>query len=178
PVAGDVILQVDDVARLLAAEQTGVLAQSLEDVAVADVGRDQPDSALLGEAVEAEVRHLRDGDELDAEVVGEDGEDLVTVERGAVRVDGEHPIAVAVEGDVEIEVALKHCALEERKVGRAAAEVDVRSVRLGGDRGHDGAELLERLRSDLRVGAVRAVDRNAHAGEVAAEALRDVLEVA
>ena len=65
-----------------------------------------------------------------------------------------------------------------REVGRAAADVDVRAVRLVADRVHLGAELLERLRRELRVRAVRAVDGDLQAGEVGAEALEDVLEVA
>ena len=41
-----------------------------------------------------------------------------------------------------------------------------------------GAELLERLRREAGVRAVRAVDGDAQAGEVGAEALEHVLEVA
>src|SRR6266536_3082839 len=58
-VAGDVVLQVDDVARLLAAEEPALPAKGLEHVAVADLGGDEPDPALLGKAVKPEVRHLR-----------------------------------------------------------------------------------------------------------------------
>ena len=52
------------------------------------------------------------------------------------------------------------------------------AVGLDADRRHLGAELLERLGRDRRVRAVRAVDADPEAGEVAAEALDDVLEVA
>ena len=77
--------------------------ERLEHVAVADVGRDDADPALLHQAVEAEVRHRRDHDGVDAEVEREHGEDLVAVERVAVLVHGEHPVAVAVERDPEVE---------------------------------------------------------------------------
>src|SRR5215212_56920 len=40
-VAGHVILQIDDVARLLASEQSALGAQGLEHVAVADIGGDE-----------------------------------------------------------------------------------------------------------------------------------------
>src|SRR5207237_10497948 len=61
PVAGDVVAQVDDVARLLAAQETALATQRLEHVAVADVDR-QDANALVGHApLEAEVRHRRDG---------------------------------------------------------------------------------------------------------------------
>ena len=99
------VLQVDDVARLLAAEEPALAAQRLEHVAVSDLRRDQTDPALLGEAVEAEVRHLRDRDQVDAEMLGQDREDLIAVDRSAVCVDRKHPVAVAVEGDPEVEPA-------------------------------------------------------------------------
>ena len=63
------------------------------------------DAALLHQPVEAEVRHRRDRDDVDAEVEREHRDDLVAVDRGAVRVDREHPVAVAVERDPEIEAA-------------------------------------------------------------------------
>ena len=56
--------------------------------------------------MEAEVRHRRDGDAVDAEVEREDREDLVAVDRLAALVDREHPVAVAVEGDPEVEAAV------------------------------------------------------------------------
>ncbi len=66
------------------------------------------DAALLHQAVEAEVRHRRDGHAVDAEVEREDGEDLVAVDRLAALVDREHPVAVAVERDAEVETAGAH----------------------------------------------------------------------
>ena len=56
--------------------------------------------------------------------------------------------------------------------------VDVLAVRGVPDRGHLGAEPLERLRGDPGIGAVGAVDRDPEAGEVGAEALEHVVEVA
>ena len=53
--------------------------------------------------MEAEVRHDRHGDEVDAEVEREDRDDVISVDHFAVLVDGEHPVAVAVERDAEIE---------------------------------------------------------------------------
>ena len=103
PVAGDVIPQVDDVARLLASQHAAVLAERLEHVPVADVGRDHADPALAHQPVEAEIRHHGDGDQIDLQVEGEDRQDLVAVDRLAFGIDREHAIAVAVEGDAEVE---------------------------------------------------------------------------
>ena len=78
-------------------------AQRLEHVAVADRSRDDPDPVLGHEPVEAEVRHHRDRDDVDAEREREDREDLVAVDRLAALVDREHAVAVAVERDPEVE---------------------------------------------------------------------------
>src|SRR3954462_4720783 len=128
--------------------------------------------------MEAEVRHRRDGDALDAQVEPEPREDLVAVDRLSALVDREHPVAVAVEGDAEIEAAGANGVRQQGEVGRAAADVDVRPIRLVADRDDLGAELLERLRREACVGAVRAVDPDAEAAEVSAEPLEHVLEVA
>ena len=165
-------------AGLLAAEEQRFASQRLEHVAVADVGDDDADPALLHQAVEAEVRHLRDGDSVDSEVEGEDREDLVAVDRLAPLVDGKHPVAVAVERDPEVEALLTHDPREERQIGRSTPDVDVVAVGVVPDRRHLGAELLEGLWCNARVGAVRAVDRDAEAAQVGAELLEHVLEVA
>ena len=79
-VPGRVSFEIHDVPGLLAAELPALAAKRLEDVAVADGCRQDADAALLHEPVEAEVRHLRDGHGVDAEVEGDHGEDLVAVE--------------------------------------------------------------------------------------------------
>ena len=86
--------------------------------------------------MEAEIGHLRDGDELDVQLEGEDGEDLVAVYLVPRAVHGEHAVAVAVEGDAEVELSAGHGAREKPEVGRAAAGVDVRPVGLVRDRRH------------------------------------------
>src|SRR5581483_9871127 len=139
-VARHVVAQADDVARLLAAEDAALAVERLEDVAVADVGRDHADAALLHEPMEAEVRHRRDGDEIDSELEREHRDDLIAVDRRAVLVDGEH--AVAVERDPEIEPAAGDDLLQRREIGRAATDVDVRPRRLVADRLDGCSELL------------------------------------
>ena len=91
--------------RLLAAENPALAIQRIEHVTIADVGRDHADAVLLHQAVEAEIRHRRHGDEVDAERKREDRDDLVAVERRTVLVHREHAVAVAVERDAEIEVS-------------------------------------------------------------------------
>src|SRR5439155_11528567 len=86
--------------------------------------------------------------------------------------------AVPVERDPEVEAAARHELLQPPEVGGAAADVDVRAVGLVADRLDPGAELLERARREAGVGAVRAIDRDPEPGEVGAEALEHVLEIA
>ena len=95
--------QPDDVSGLLAAELAALALQRLQHVAVADVGRHHPHAPFGHQLVEAEVGHRRDRDEVDAEVEGHDRENLVTVDGLARGVDREHPVAVAVERDAEVE---------------------------------------------------------------------------
>ena len=122
--------------------------------------------------VEAVVRHLRDRDEVDAEVEREDRDDPVAVDELAALVDREHAVAVAVERDPEVEAARRDEPLERGGVGRAAADVDVRAVGLVADRVHRRAEPLERARREARVRAVRAVERDPQPAQVGAEVRR------
>ena len=108
----------------------------------------------------------------------QDREDLVAVDDLAARVDREHPVAVAIERHAEVGAGASDSLLQSREVGGAAADVDVHAVGLAADRRHLGAEALEGGRRDPRVGPVGAVDHELQTGEVGAEALDDVVEVA
>ena len=68
--------------------------------------------------MEAEVRHRRHRDRVDAEREHEHGQDLVAVQRRARLVDGEHPVAVAVEGHAEVVVAVPNDVLQQAEVRR------------------------------------------------------------
>ena len=127
--------------------------------------------------MEAEVRHHRHCDGVDLEVEREDRDDLIAVDGLAVLVDREHAVAVAVEGDAEVEAAVAHGLLQQREVGRAAADVDVVAVGRIADRVHLRAALLECLRCEPGVRAVRAVDHDAQPAQIGAEPLEDVLQV-
>ena len=95
----------------------------------------------------------------------------------AFLVDGQHPVAVAVERDPGVVATVSHRLLEQCEIGRTAAHVDVRAVGRVTDRVHLRPALLERLRSEAGVGAVRAVDDDPQAAQIRAEALEDVLLV-
>src|SRR3954470_19849501 len=178
PIARHVIAETDDVTRLLAAEDPPLAVERLEDVAVADVGRDDADAAIFHQPVEAEVGHRRHRNQIDTEVQCEYRDDLIAVDDVPVLVDSEHAITVAVECNAEMELAARHELLQSSKIGGTAADVDVVAVRLVADRLDLGTELLERLRRDVRVRAVRAVDCDSQPTEIGAEALEYVLQIA
>ena len=65
------------------------------------------------------------------EVPGEDGDDEVAVDQGAASVDGQHAVAVAVEGQAQVEAVGPHDLLQRLEVGGAALGVDVAAVGRG-----------------------------------------------
>ena len=130
-----VILGVDDVARLLAAEHAALL-QCLEHVPVADVGGDDAHATLRHEPVETEIRHLRDRHELDAEVERQHRENRVAVDHLArsstASIRSPSPSKAT---PVEPLLTVTSCC-KDHGVGGAAADVDVRAVGLVADRDH------------------------------------------
>ena len=100
--------------------------------------------------MEPEVRHGRHDDQIDAQVECQHGQGLVAVDDLPPLVHGQHPVAIAIECDPQVEPLFLDRALQQREIRRAAADVDVVAVRLGPDRRHPGTQLLERLRCDAR----------------------------
>ena len=95
-------------ARLLAAERPAAAAELVEHVAVADGGGRDLDPGLRHRAVKAVVGHHRDRDAaagepaLLAQVERGQRDQLVAVDDGAVAVDREHAVAVAVEREPDV----------------------------------------------------------------------------
>ena len=178
PVAGHVAVEADQMTGLLAAQDGVLPPKRLEHVAVADVRGDDADPVVGHQPVEAEVGHHGDNDRVDLKVEREDREDLVAVDDPAVAVHGEHAVAVSVEGHAEIRAGRDDLPLQEAEVGGAAADVDVRPVRLVRKRQDLGAKPLERGRGDPRVRAVRAVDGDREASQLRSEPVENMLRVA
>ena len=157
------MVEDDHVPGLLAAERVAVLLHRLQDVAVADRGRDELDALALHGQLEAEVGHDgRDNGVLAQGAVlphrqGEYGEDLVPVDLGARVVDGQAAVGVTVVRDAEVGAVLDDGGLQQVEVGGSAAVVDVQAVRLGADRDDLGTGPRERLGRDPGRRAVRLV---------------------
>ena len=82
-----------------------------------------------------------------AQVQRRERDQLVAVDDGAVAVDREHAVAVAVEGEAGVVAPLAHRVGEALDVGGAAAVVDVAAVRVGREQVDLGAEAAEDLRA-------------------------------
>ncbi len=93
-------------------------------------------------------------------------DELVAVDHLAVAVDGQDAVAVAVEREAQLVVAGAERRLQALQMRRAAAVVDVASVRLVGEDLDLGAEPAEDLRSGLERRAVGGVEQDTAAGEV------------
>ena len=179
-VAGDVVAQADDVAGLLAAEHAALALQRLEHVAVADVGRDDADrrappsaGGSRGSSSSSPRPGRRRGAARGSRRSGRRRRVSPFASTASMR--SPSPSNAMPRSSPP----LATCACSAREVGRAAADVDVRRRPARCRSPSTSApSSLERLRRDARVGAVRAVDGDAQAGEVGAEALEHVLEIA
>src|ERR671931_2654784 len=111
--------------------------------------------------MKTEIRHLRDRDGVNAEMEGHDCDDLIAVDLVSGCVHRKYPVAVPVESDAEIEVAVANRLFQERKVGDTAACVDVRTVRLVAYDDNMGIEAPKRRWSDRVERSVGAIDSHA-----------------
>ena len=170
-VAGGVMLAEDDVARRLAAELRAGPRHLLPDVAVPHLRATELDPRAPEERFERTVRHHRaDHDRrvqlvVSREVARGEREHDVAIMDAAGRVDGDDAIAVAIEGEADVRLLVHHRARQRLWRGRAAALVDVLPVGLIEEREHLGAGAREHGRRDAVRRAVRAVERDTHAGE-------------
>ncbi len=95
--------------------------------------------------------------------------------RAKCRVHGDDPVAVAVESESDIGLAVHDRALERLRRCRAATGVDVRAVGRVEEREHFGAGLREHRRRDAVGRAVGAVEDDACAFELRRERYEEVL---
>ena len=117
-VTGGGVVAHDHVAGLLTTEGVAGDLHRLEHVAVADLGLAHPDAGPLHGLHEAEVAHhgghdrVLDEPALVAQREGEHGEQLVAVDDGALVVDREAAVGVAVEGEADVGAVLQHRGLQ------------------------------------------------------------------
>ena len=173
-VAGGVVLQEDDMAGLLAADDGTVLEHTLKNIAVAHGGLNHLKALLLHGDGETEVAHNGRDDlgvgELTAssKVGATDGKNVVAIDLVALTVHEQHAIGVAVVGKADIGVGAQHELAQGLKVRGAALDVNVSAAVIGVDGMDRSAQALERGRRGLARSAVAAVDGNNQAVELKA----------
>ena len=165
-VTGGVVLQEDDVAGLLAADDGAVREHALQNVAIAHGGLNHLEALLLHGDGEAQVAH--DGrDDLGVgelatggQVGAADGQDVVTVDLVALAVHEQHAVGVAVVGQTDVGMGAQHELAQGLEVSGAALDVDVGAAVIGVDSVHRGAQALQRGGRGLARSTVTAVDGN------------------
>src|SRR6185437_16094572 len=147
-VAGRGLVEADDVAGGLAAEDAAPLTQEAEHVAVADLGTLELDAALAKGDLEAEVGHhgADHGTPQGAVALacmGDDEQELIAVEDAAEMIDHDEAIAVAVEREAHVSAHAGDRELQQLGSRGAAAVVDVAPVGRAADGDDLGAEIGE-----------------------------------
>ena len=144
-VTGGVVLQEDDVAGLLAADDGAIREHTLQNVAIAHGGLNHLEALLLHSDGEAKVAHDgRDNlgvGELAAsgEVRTADSQDVVTVDLIALAVHEQYAVGVAVVGQTDVSMGAQHELAQGLEVRRAALNVNVGAAVIGVDGMNRGA---------------------------------------
>ena len=160
------MLQEDDVAGLLAADDGAIREHTLQNVAIAHGGLNHLEALLLHSDGEAQVAHDGRDDlgvgELAAggEVRTADSQDVVTVDLIALAVHEQYAVGVAVVGQADIGVGAQHELAQGLKVSGAALDIDVGAAVIGVDGMDRGTQALQRGGRGLARGAMAAVDGN------------------
>ena len=183
-VAGGGVVGEDHVSGLFPAEVVAPGAHALEHVAVPHAGFQHVDSGLAHRDLQPEVAHhgghqgvvLQDAAFL--HVGGHDRHDLVPVHDGALVVNGQAAVGVAVVGDAQVRAVVQHGCLQAFKVRGAVAVVDVDAVGLGADDHHLGTGGVEDLRGAAAGSAVGAVQDDLQPVEPVGQGLQQVHDVA
>ena len=152
PVARGGVLEQDDVAALLAAQDRSRHLHPLEDVLVADGGPDDVAAGRLDGRLESAVREHRHDEAAAGQcptgqaVEGQDAQDLVAVDDPPARIDRDQPVGVAVERETDIRAGRDDGLGQGRRSRRARPDVDVAAVGCG----MDDVEPRAGRRQDLR----------------------------
>src|SRR6266513_1920201 len=169
-VAGGVLVEADDVPRVLAAQLPALVAQELEHIAVADAGARERDAEPGHRLLEGVIRHQGAGDArkrfFRGAMPGDSVEQLVAVIRTPGSVDDQDAVAVAVQCNSQVGSLIFH--LGDQGLGRGGAKslIDIETVGPDADRDDVGAQLMEHVGRDVVGRAMRAVDDDLHAFQV------------
>src|SRR5699024_8203690 len=105
---------------------------------------------------------------------GHNRHDLVTVNDGALVIDRQEPIGVAIKCHTEVCTALQHRSLEILHVGRAVILVDVQPIRVSTDHNHFGSGLCEHFWCHPGASTVRGINDDFHAVQTVGHRLQQM----
>ncbi len=134
-VAGGAVVEENDVAGLLAADDVAALEHFFEDVAVAYGGAGERDTFAGEDALEAEIRHGSGDDAvalqfaLRLEITRDGEEDAVAVDDFPRFTGKEGAVGIAIEGNSEPGAFCDNPFLQAFEMERAAAGINVAAVR-------------------------------------------------
>ena len=158
------VIEVDDVSGLFAAEDAVILEHPFEDVLVSDLCPNQSHPGRRQRLLEAEVGH--DGRDHEAiiepaaavEVAGPEQQDLVAVPDASLVVDEDRPIGVTIERDPGVGSPFAYDACESFWMECSGILIDVPSIGGGVDDLDGCAASFEHVPRDLERGTVSRVD--------------------
>ena len=182
-VTGRVLVEVNDMTGLLAAEIKSLLEHALEDIPVSDLGFLDVDVFTVAHHEESEVAHDRYDDSVLFEfslflhVPPDDCHDLIAVYDISLFIDGQEPVRVAVEGKAACSTLRDDSFLQLFKVSRAAVLIDIRPVRIRMNRDKVCAESPDGLCIRPEGCALGAVHYEFHSGEVGRDKRHRILDV-
>jgi hypothetical protein len=138
---------------------------------IADLGATELDALFRERMFQPQIAHHRTDDRADQllpllALARNDVEQLIAVDQSAEVIHHHETVTVAIERDAGLRLHARHRQLQQFRRGRAAAQIDVATVRRAADRHDLGAEVRENPRADFVAGAVRAVDHDFHARQV------------
>jgi len=146
----------------LAAQFPTLLVQHAQHITVTHRRAQERNTQGAAGMLQAKIGHERADDTAPQStrplpVRGNNVEQVVAIHDFTLPVHHDQPVTVAVQRNPEIGFVRQHGLLEKNREGRATMTIDVKTVRLIGDRNNFGAELAEDQRGNVISRTVRAV---------------------
>ena len=163
PVAGGGQVAEDDMARLLPAQHGAGAFHGLDDMPVADRRADDAAAGALDGPDQAVVAHDRNHQRplgqgaVRKPLERADAHHPVPVDDVASLADRDEAVGVAVEGETHVQSLGPHQVGQAGRVGRAAADVDIRPIGIDMDGDHLRTEIAQEVGPEERGGSIGSV---------------------
>ena len=169
-VAGGVLVQRQQVAGALAAQQPATFFEFFQDVAVAHPGPDKLHIPGFERHFHGHVGHqgadgARNFFATCQALVDHQEQHFIAVEQPAFGIDHLQPVGIAIEGDAVVSTVGAYGSHQCVRMGCAETVVDVQAIGRAADGDHLGTKLMKHHGRDVIGRAMRAVDHNLQALE-------------